>query len=202
MSASQRAVNHPSFTAVLDTREVAVPNRVAASKHQLRCVHSGAASPVVRCCKRKCSQTWTGHGARCYQSLPCTHHELRPCQYHIRRAQLGRYIYGVCVDRRLVPKFLIRAPSCSVCLLPCYACFVMPALFCLLCSALLCFALLCSVYIFASQGLLVLASMCPIVQLCLPHIPSLRAALLALRFAFTFDKRRVLYRLLLWSVSA
>jgi hypothetical protein len=121
-------------------REVAVPSRVTASKRQLRCTHGGAASPVVRCRTRKCSQTWTGHGARCYQSLPCTHHELRPCQYHIRRAQLSRHIYGICVDRHLVPKILnpgailFCVSSALLCLL-CHVCSILPALFC---STLVC----------------------------------------------------------------
>jgi hypothetical protein len=138
MSAPRRAVNHPSFTAV----RVKSPCRVESRRPSASCAVRTPA--VVRCRTRKCSQNRTGHGARCYQSLPYSHHELRPCQYHIRRAQLGRHIYGVCVDRRLVSKILnsgailFCVSSALLCLL-CYACSVMPTLFCstLFCPTLL-----------------------------------------------------------------
>jgi hypothetical protein len=200
MSAPRRAVNHPSFTAV----RVKSPCRVESRRPSASCAVRTAAllhrcSAAAHANAAKLGPGTAFVAIRVYH-VPTTNYDHVNTTYAVR-SWADIYTASAWTDA-LYLKSLIRALSCSVCLLPCYACSAMPALFCLLCSVLLCFALLCSMYIFASQGPFVLASMCPIVQLCLPHIPSLRAALLALRFAFTFDKWRVLYRLLLWSVSA
>jgi hypothetical protein len=197
MSAPRRAVNHPSFTAV----RVKSPCRVESRRPSASCAVRTAAllhrwSVSAHASAAKLGQGTAPVAIRVYH-VPTTNYDHVNTTYAVR-SWTDTYTASAWTGT-LYLKSLIRALSCSVCHLPCYACSVMSVLFCLLCSALLWFALLCSCTYLRAKGRLYLL---PCVQLCLPHIPSLRAALLALRFAFTFDKWRVLYRLLLWSVSA
>jgi hypothetical protein len=189
MSAPRRAVNHPSFTAV----RVKSPCRVESRRPSASCDVRTAAllhrwSAAAHANAAKLGQDTAPVAIRvCH--VPTTNYDHVNTTYAVR-SWADIYTASAWTDA-LYLKSLIRALSCSVCLLPCYVCSVMPALFC---STLFC-PILLHVHICEPRAVCTCfhVSNCPIV---------FAAYTLASCCAFTFDKWRVLYRLLLWSVSA